>query len=140
MKRFIIAIGFMIIVMWTAEASVLTNRAGLSYDDRGKRNPFLPLIGNDVAVTQVAYLKSVDDLIIEGILMDPNKGSVVIVNGQVLKEGNYIGGFRVDSIHATNVTFSREEKSYTVNYGMSDESSASREYKSMFSDVPESDL
>jgi hypothetical protein len=123
-----------------AVASVLTERGQLKYDDRGRRDPFLPLIGNDIAVTQVAYLKSVDDLIIEGILMDPKKGSVVIVNGQVLKEGNYIGGFRIDSITANKVIFSREDKSYTVNYGDVDGGNASESYKSMFADVPASDL
>jgi hypothetical protein len=141
MKRFpLIIVVVMVVYQCSAYASVLTERNQIKYDDRGRRDPFLPLIGNDVAVTQVAYLKSVDDLMIEGILMDPKKGSVVVVNGQVLKEGNYIGGFRIDTINSNKVIFSREDKTYTVNYGEADESNASQSYKSMFSDVPANEL
>ncbi|MFC1809593.1 hypothetical protein ACFL3D_05700 [Candidatus Omnitrophota bacterium] len=141
MKVFIsISIIFLLVLQGMLCAYANVKRSEIRYDDRGNRDPFLPLIGKDVELTKVAYLKSVDDLMIEGILVDPNKGSVVIANGQVLREGNYIGGFRVDAITPNNVVFSREGKTYTVVYGGTEDGSATDSYKSMFTDVDETEF
>ncbi|MBN1493922.1 MAG: general secretion pathway protein GspB [Candidatus Omnitrophica bacterium] len=121
-------------------ASIIDERASISYDEGGHRDPFRPLIGKDIELTQVTYLKSVDDLMIEGILVDPDKGSVAIINGQVLREGNFIGGFRIDTIENNKVIFSRDDKTYTINYGDVGKANDPKAYKSMFSDVAETEF
>lgn len=89
----------------------------IDYAHQGKRDPFIPLIGKNVQIKNVDFFKTVDEARIEGILIDPKEGSVVIVNDQVLKLGDFIGGFRIDKIEANVVVFSRDGETFRVAYG-----------------------
>lgn len=91
------------------------------YETQDKRDPFVPLIGKNIELTNVSYVKSVNDLQIEGVLVDNEKGNVVVVSGHVLAEGNFIGGFCIESIQPHKVIFTRDGQRYAVDYGSSDE-------------------
>ncbi len=75
------------------------------YDPKGRRDPFLPLVtaqSRDAA--GLMGIESGDDIAIEGIVYDP-KGSMVIVNGSVMKEGEESGNLKVVSIDPKGVVF-----------------------------------
>ena len=77
------------------------------YNAHGKRDPFVPLI--TLTTREAAGLlgvENIDEIIIEGIVYDPKHGSVVIVNGSVLKEGEGLGNVKVIHIKPEGATLS----------------------------------
>jgi len=98
-------------ILCTAFVMISLVRNGLAaeegfYDAKGKRDPFVPLISSSAAQRGGLYgADSLDDLLIEGIVYDPKKGSVVIVNGTLLKEGEEQGNVQVIRIKPDGVIF-----------------------------------
>ena len=66
------------------------------YSSHGKRDPFFPLVSQ--ARRESAGLlgvQNVEDLEVQGVVYDPKNGSVVIVNGSVLREGEEMGSVKI---------------------------------------------
>ena len=90
-----------------ASASGLFAAEGSLYDAAGKRDPFVPLFsagggeGGDLL-----SVNSVDELKVEGVVYDPAQGSIVVVNGTVLKEGQEAGSVKVLRIEPKGAVFS----------------------------------
>ena len=77
------------------------------YDARGKRDPFVPLVSNAIKQAPgLLNIETVDDVKIEGVVFDPKNGSVVIINGSVLKEGEEMESLKVISVRADGVKLS----------------------------------
>ena len=75
------------------------------YDSHGKRDPFVPLVTlTSRETTGIVSIESAEDINIEGIVYDP-KGSVVIVNGSLMKEGQELGNIKVVKIRPDGVLF-----------------------------------
>ncbi len=77
------------------------------YNAHGKRDPFVPLI--TLTTREAAGLlgvENIDEIVVEGIVYDPKHGSVVIVNGSVLKEGEDLGNVKVIHIKPEGATLS----------------------------------
>lgn len=69
-----------------------------AYDTHQRRDPFVPLVTQSIReASGLAGIESADELKIEGVVCDP-KGSVVIVNGTVLKEGEEVGALKIVKI------------------------------------------
>ena len=76
------------------------------YDPHDRRDPFVPLITlNSRQASGLMGIESADDVIIEGIVYDP-KGSVVVLNGSVMKEGEEQGNLKILKIEPTGVRVS----------------------------------
>lgn len=76
------------------------------YDAHGKRDPFLPLVSAGTApAAGLLGIETIDDVSIEGVVYDPQKGSVVIVNGSVLKEGAEVGNLKVVKVRSDGAVF-----------------------------------
>ena len=86
---------------------VVTADERASYDAHGKRDPFVPLVTETSRNESSALVgvESVDEVRIEGIVYDAKKGSVVIMNGALLKEGEDFGSVRVVKIRQDGVLF-----------------------------------
>lgn len=77
------------------------------YNSHGKRDPFLPLVTLTTKESSgLLGVESIDEIVVEGIVYDPKNGSIVIVNGSVLKEGEDIGNVKVLEIKPNGATFS----------------------------------
>lgn len=75
------------------------------YNAEGRRDPFIPLVAGGVRPSgSLMNVETPDDLILEGIAYDP-AGSLVIVNGSMLKEGEVVGNTKVLRIEPSKVTF-----------------------------------
>ncbi len=78
-----------------------------AYDVKGKRDPFMQLISSNVRQAQgLMGVESVDEIIIEGVVYDPAKGSIVMMNGMVLKEGEEAGSVKVLSVKSEGAMIS----------------------------------
>lgn len=93
---------FFLWIVWLAFGIISNDRevrAEAAYDPHGKRDPFTPLVTmTSKESSGLLGAESPDELTIEGIVYDPKKGSVIVVNGSVLKEGEEVGKMKVVKI------------------------------------------
>ena len=76
------------------------------YNAKSKRDPFIPLISESGGYASDAYEASaVEDIRLEGIVWDEVKGSIAIINGEIVKEGDALGSIKVLKINKDNVVF-----------------------------------
>jgi hypothetical protein len=80
------------------------------YESHGRRDPFLSLVSPQGYILNFGIDIEASDLKIEGIIYDPNGESVAIVNGVVVKVGDYIGNFKIIDIASNKVVFIRNEE------------------------------
>ena len=89
----------------------LTAADPVVYESGGRRDPFVPLIGPGGVNAQKG---TGDDLVIEGIIYDPSKGSMVLINGDFYKEGERAGEASVISIFKDRIILSQDDKEKTL--------------------------
>lgn len=82
----------------------------VAYDAKGKRDPFVPLASAHKRVTTevlsgLTGVQSIEEIVLEGVVYDPEKGSMVVANGSVLTEGEKEGDVRVVQIKQDGVVF-----------------------------------
>jgi hypothetical protein len=101
----------------SSEASAQTG----AYDSEGRRNPFIPLVGEDGrllrlsgSVPEASAASSIPDvsrpgmdLRVEGIAVDPNGGSFAVVNDEIVKQGDMVGECKVLVIAGDRVIFEK---------------------------------
>ena len=77
------------------------------YESHGKRDPFIPLVTATMksSSSNLLGIDNFDDLAVEGVVYDPKHGSVVIVNGTILKEGEEFGNVKVIKVKENGVRF-----------------------------------
>ncbi len=77
------------------------------YDAHGKRDPFVPLVTTSMKSSSSGLLgvENIDELSIEGVVYDPGHGSIVVVNGAILKEGEELGNVKVLKINPEGAKF-----------------------------------
>ena len=88
------------------------------YEARGKRDPFVPLLGQGGKSSAVVSLEdavTIADVKLEGIASDAKGRRVAILNGEIVKEGSLIGLVRTVKIDAKSVSLLVGGKEYTVN-------------------------
>ena len=104
------ALKFFLWILWCAFGMISTVWAAdeqVVYDAHGRRDPFVPLItATTRESTGLLGIESLDQAEIEGIVYDPKNGSVVIISGTVLKEGEELGAFKVLKIKSDGALLS----------------------------------
>lgn len=84
-----------------------------TYDSKGKRDPFVPLVGGELRAAAPETFAG--EFRLEGIILDPREGSLAIINGKVLREGDSLAGYHVDKIRKASVLMSKGEEVFTLN-------------------------
>ena len=85
------------------------------YDARGRRDPFVPLIGQDkVTVAGLSEITSVEDIKLEGIAIGAKGKKTAIINGEIVKVGAKTGEVEIKSIDHKSVTLTISGKEYKV--------------------------
>ncbi|MCX5692118.1 MAG: general secretion pathway protein GspB [Candidatus Omnitrophica bacterium] len=76
------------------------------YNANSRRDPFIPLISETGGYASDAYEASaIEDIRLEGIVWDDVKGSIAIINGEIVKEGDYLGSVKILKINKDSVVF-----------------------------------
>jgi len=88
-----------------------------AYDAKGKRDPFIPLVsGSGGGYASDAYEASAaEDIRLEGIVWDDVKGSIAIINGEIAKEGDFVGSIKILKINKDSVIFDVGGKGVKIN-------------------------
>ena len=86
------------------------------YDPQGKRDPFIPLIGQEKNVMGAGLetVASPDDLKLEGIATGAGGKQAAILNGQIVKEKDKFGSLVIKKISRKSVEISIEGRDYKL--------------------------
>lgn len=77
------------------------------YNSHARRDPFIPLVTMTTRESSGLYgVESVNDIVIEGLVNDLKKGSVVVLNGSVMRVGDEVGNVKVLAIKPDGVSVS----------------------------------
>ena len=78
------------------------------YDAKGKRDPFISLVTSDGRLLKLEQEEGMSGLLLEGIIYDKNGMSCAIVNSEIVRIGDKLGGFQVLKIDEKRVIFIKE--------------------------------
>lgn len=117
--RFSILMGIIAIIFWAINFSV-ANEDRFVYDSKGKRDPFISLLGTNVKVTDVELLESIKDIRVEGVIID-STGSAAIMNNNIVRLGEFIGGFKLTQVTNYRVILERNGKEHAIKFRDKDE-------------------
>ncbi len=86
------------------------------YESKGKRDPFVPLVGQDKGShsTGLEGIVSVNDVLLEGIAIGPSGKNIAILNGQIVKEKDRFGLLQIKKISKKTVELSIDGKVHTL--------------------------
>lgn len=85
------------------------------YDAHGKHDPFNPLVTPTGSVQIYDADLTASDMTLEGILEDPDGNSAAIINGKILKIGEQIGPYLIQSIGSDHVIILKDGEGFTLN-------------------------
>jgi len=91
-------------------SSVLYADGAFTYDSKGKRNPFIPLVTADGRLLKLQQSEQGKELSLTGIIYDKRGVSYAIVNGDVVGVGDRIGEYRVLKILEKKVIFIKDNQ------------------------------
>lgn len=86
-----------------------------TYDDKNKRDPFLPLVdqnGRYLLPSELFYSSGALEL--TGILWDTQGNSSALLNNKVVKVGEVVSGYHVKIITKNSVTVFKDNKEYKI--------------------------
>lgn len=89
---------------------LLTNADPILYESGDRRDPFIPLIGPG----GLKAPKATSDFQVEGIIFDPQQGSLVLINGEFYKQGQSVGEATVISVLKDRVVLSQDDTEKTL--------------------------
>ncbi len=113
MKRKIV---YIIIVVAAAMMLYLLPEQVFGYEPKGKRDPFVPLVGQEKG-NRLAGLKgvvSINDVTLEGIAIGSSGKNIAILNGEMVKENDQFGLIQIKKISRKTVELSIEGKDHIL--------------------------
>jgi len=87
---------------------------GFIYDAKGERNPFMPLVTPEGRFIKIKPRLATGGLELEGIIYDKISMSYAVVNGLVVKVGDFVGDYQVLKIEEKKVVFIKEGQPFEV--------------------------
>jgi hypothetical protein len=86
------------------------------YESRGRRDPFVPLIGQErPAVLKLEDVTSIDDVKLEGIAVGPQGKKMAVLSGEMVKEGDKFGDLEIKEISKKEISLTIGGKPYKMN-------------------------
>jgi len=88
-----------------------------AYDARGKRDPFVPLVGalSKGRAEVLEDVMSIEELELQGIAGDSLGRMVAILNGEMVREGETIGRVTVKRVLGNTVKLTIDGNEHTLN-------------------------
>ena len=111
---FLASVIFMLAV--TSCASVGAEEEKFEYRSFGRRDPFVPLVGikKKAGASGIMSVLTVDDISLEGILVNSDGTKSVIMNGDILRVGEQKGRVKVEAITVNAVKVKINEAVYDI--------------------------
>lgn len=111
-KVFLIFVLGLVIV----NCSAMSEETAFKYESRGRRDPFVPLVGvaGVGTVGGLHGVSSIDDISFQGVVLSPDGKKAAIINGEIFKEGDIIGRVQVVSVGENEVTLKIDERTHRL--------------------------
>ena len=93
---------------WAAESKQFV------YNENGKRDPFWPLVSASGTITTYESDMTAADMVLEGVVVDAHGDNLAIVNGKIVKKGEQVASYQVDSISNDHVDLSNSQEHLTI--------------------------
>ena len=85
------------------------------YESRGKRDPFVPLVGIDrPVVSKLEEVTSIADVKVEGIVSASGGRMAAILNDQIVRQGDRFGDIEIKKITKKAVAIVMGGKNYDI--------------------------
>jgi len=89
---------------------------GFIYDSKGRRDPFIPLLGKGAEFLFIKEaVESVAGIYLTGVVYDPIGQSFATINGEVVVENDLVGSFKVKEIREGKVILEKDNEEFVVN-------------------------
>ena len=83
----------------------------IPYDSGNRRDPFIPLVGEGGVVV---HAFNPTDLKVQGIIYDPQHGSLVLINGDFYKQGEKVQNATIANIFKDRVILAQDDLQKTL--------------------------
>ncbi|MGB2705423.1 MAG: hypothetical protein WBC74_00975 [Candidatus Omnitrophota bacterium] len=114
MKAVVLIMVILILLTSTAYAEEKQPQSHI-YDHRGKRDPFIPLVGvTSGKIESLEDIMSIEDVSLQGIASDSTGKKAVIINGEMVKEGGGGGRLTVKKILRNEVILAIGDEEYRL--------------------------
>ena len=110
---FILALLFVVSISF----SVIAHADGsYVYDSHGRRDPFVPLLGvTSGPLGSLEDIMGIEDVSLQGLAVDSAGRKVVVINGEMVTEGQTVGRLTVKKILKDEVILIIDYREYTLN-------------------------
>jgi len=109
-KTFILIVIFILTSAWE---NVFCENG--NYESHGKRDPFVPLIGQEKAYSAgLTDITAIEDIRLEGIAQDAKGKRIAIINGEIVKEGFKSGEIEIVKIERKSVAITISGKAFKI--------------------------
>ncbi len=94
--------------------SICADCGAYQYDAQGRRDPFVPLIGvaDASSVSGARGILTIEDVSLQGIVTGPNGKRAVVINGELMNEGQKVERLLVESIGDNVVMIKIDEERF----------------------------
>lgn len=100
---------FFSVLLYSVAGNTVQAEQDYVYDSQDERNPFIPLVTAEGRLLQLEKPEaSKKELNLEGIIYDKYGITYAIVNGTVIRIGDYLAGFQVLKIEKNKVVLVKE--------------------------------
>lgn len=113
LKFKILSFTFLLSTLFLILSSLSSAQEQFVYDDKGKRNPFIPLVTSDGRILNLDQ-ETDSEIHLEGIMYDERGFSYAIVNQAIVQIGDWVGNYQVYRIEKNKVIFLKEGKPLEV--------------------------
>ena len=115
-KLMVYSLWFMVFTITLLICSAVLAEDSFTYDSRGKRDPFVPLIGVTLQpVDALSDIVSIEDVKFQGVALDSSGRKIALMNGEMIGQGQTIGRVTVRKIGDKRVTLLLDEEEYILN-------------------------
>ena len=93
----------------------LAEAGNYEYNSRGRRDPFLPLLGSErVTASMLQDVTAIEDVKLEGIASGSQGNLIAILDGQMVKQGEKFGIVEIKEITKNSVRLLIGGKEYKL--------------------------
>ncbi len=110
----IIAAGCVVLLVVCVAYGDARGEGTFAYNSKGKRDPFMPLLGHERQAGSPEDISTIDDVKLEGIAVQSEGKRIAIINGIVAKEGDKIGALQVNKISPKKVQVVIDGRDYEL--------------------------
>ena len=94
----------------------LQAKEAFHYESLGRRDPFVPLVGVSASSGSAGALgiMTIDDVVLGGIMTDAFGKRSVVINGEILDEGQGVGRLYIEEIGKNEVSIRIDDVKYEL--------------------------